>query len=128
MSRGGAEAEPPGDTENEVLPEEELGLGPVTALPREGLELGAEVGAVGVVPPPVANLSPHRRLPAFALAGSHNKRATAQTADTRRGGGGLAVAGERYELRKRGSWEAASSESERSKEWGNWLGLCVLSM
>jgi hypothetical protein len=89
VSGGGAEAEPPGDAENEVLPEEELGLRPVAALPREGLEPGAEVVAIGVVPPPGAHLRPYCRLPAFA--GSHNKRAPAQTADKRRrGGSGLA--------------------------------------
>jgi hypothetical protein len=91
VSGGGAEAEPPGDAEHEVLPEEELGLRPVAALPREGLEPGAEVVAIGVAPPPSAHLRPYCRLPAFALAGSHNMRAPAQTADKRRrGDGGLA--------------------------------------
>jgi hypothetical protein len=80
---GGAEAEPPRDAEQEVLPEEERGLGPVTALPSEGLEPGAEVGAVGVVPPAdPTHLRPHRRLPPLPvpLAGSHGSRAGAAAA------------------------------------------------
>ena len=79
VGRGGADAESPGDAEEKVLPEEDRGLGPVAALPREGLEPGAEVGAVRVVPPgDGAHLRPHRRLPPDPgpgpLAGSHSNR------------------------------------------------------
>lgn len=71
---GGAEAEAARDAEEEALPEEELGLGPVAALPREGLEPGAELVAVGIVPPPAdPHLHPHRRLPLspFVAAAAH---------------------------------------------------------
>lgn len=78
---GGAEAEASGDAQEEVLPEEELGLGPVAALPREGLEPGVEVGAVWIVPPArTAHLRSHRRLPPFsslAIVGCHNNQTTA---------------------------------------------------
>ena len=73
---GGAAAEPARDAKQEVLPEEERGVGPVAALPREGLEPGAEVGTVGIVPPAGrAHLRPHLRLPLlpFPLAGNHRR-------------------------------------------------------
>ena len=70
----GAAAEPARDAEQEVLPEEERGVRPVAALPREGLEPGAEVGTVGIVPPAGrAHLRSHRRLP--PLAGNHRRGA-----------------------------------------------------
>jgi len=123
VGRGGADAESPGDAEEKVLPEEDRGLGPVAALPREGLEPGAEVGAVRVVPPgDGAHLRPHRRLPPFPgpdpLAGSHSKV-------TERRDGAAAVGSavghrsrQRYELRKRAWRPAPRGKTERGGHGG----------
>ncbi|KAG8051948.1 hypothetical protein GUJ93_ZPchr0001g33022 [Zizania palustris] len=64
-ARGGAEAEVARDVEEDALPEEELVLGPIVTLRREGHEPGAELNAVGVVTPllTATATSHHRRNP-----------------------------------------------------------------
>jgi hypothetical protein len=59
-------------------------------LPREGIEPGAEVVAVGVVPPPGAHLRTNRRLLALTLVGSRAGTNLRVSDTRRRGGGGLA--------------------------------------
>lgn len=122
VGRGGADAESPGDAEEKVLPEEDRGLRPVAALPREGLEPGAEVGAVQVVPPGNgAHLRPHRRLP--PLAGSHSIREPRRCCPPAPGTGSGTNCGSGFGDRRRGGREDREWTRRGSKNGEILLGL-----